>query len=242
MAGYPLQFLPGEFYGQRSLTDYSLWGHKESDMSSLEKHLFRFSVFSHSVLSDSATPWTTAHQAPLSMGFSLAKILEWVAISSSRDQNCISCIAGRFFNDEPLGKPIQVYVCVLSSFRYVQLFASVWTVGSSVHGILQARILSGLPCPHPRDLPDPGMAFLISPALADGFFASSTTWEALFRSTTYSLIDSLGFFILKYRSCLCVLDIKSLSVVLFANIFSYSVGCLSFCQWFPLLIKAVKLN
>ena len=24
-------FLPGEFYGQRRLTDYSVWGHKELD-------------------------------------------------------------------------------------------------------------------------------------------------------------------------------------------------------------------
>ena len=24
-------FLPGEFHGQRSLVDYSLWGHKELD-------------------------------------------------------------------------------------------------------------------------------------------------------------------------------------------------------------------
>ena len=29
-----------------------------------------------------ATPWTAAHQAPLSMGFS--RILEWVAMPSSR--------------------------------------------------------------------------------------------------------------------------------------------------------------
>ena len=29
-------------------------------------------------------PWTVAHQAPLSMGFSQARILEWVAISFSR--------------------------------------------------------------------------------------------------------------------------------------------------------------
>ena len=28
--------------------------------------------------------------------------------------------------------------------------------GSSVHGILQARMLSGLPCPPPGGLPDPG--------------------------------------------------------------------------------------
>ena len=32
--GNPLQlFLPGESHGQRSLADYSLWGHKESDMT-----------------------------------------------------------------------------------------------------------------------------------------------------------------------------------------------------------------
>ena len=29
--------------------------------------------------------WTEAHQAPLSVGFSQTRILEWVAISSSRD-------------------------------------------------------------------------------------------------------------------------------------------------------------
>ena len=32
-----------------------------------------------------------------------------------------------------------------------------WPAGSSVHGILQARILSGLPFPSPGDLPDPGI-------------------------------------------------------------------------------------
>ena len=26
-------FLPGEFHGQRSLADYSPWGHEESDMT-----------------------------------------------------------------------------------------------------------------------------------------------------------------------------------------------------------------
>jgi len=32
-----------------------------------------------------ATPWTAAHQAPLSTGFSKARILEWVAISFSNN-------------------------------------------------------------------------------------------------------------------------------------------------------------
>ena len=36
------------------------------------------------VMSYSATPWTVAHQAPLSMGILQARILEWVAMPSSR--------------------------------------------------------------------------------------------------------------------------------------------------------------
>ena len=43
--------------------------------------------------------------------------------------------------------------------------------GSSVHGILQARILE-LPHPPPGDLPDPGIEPM-SPALAGGFFTTS---------------------------------------------------------------------
>ena len=31
-----------------------------------------------------ATPWTIAHQAPLSMGILQARILEWIAMLSSR--------------------------------------------------------------------------------------------------------------------------------------------------------------
>ena len=60
-------------------------------------------VLSHSVTSDSATSWTVAHQAPVSMGILQARILKWVAILSSRgssqprDQTQVSCIAGRFF-------------------------------------------------------------------------------------------------------------------------------------------------
>ena len=37
-------------------------------------------VCSHSVVSYSETPWTAAHQAPLSMGILQARILEWVAM------------------------------------------------------------------------------------------------------------------------------------------------------------------
>ena len=49
--------------------------------------------------------------------------------------------------------------------------------GFFVHGILQARILDGFPCPPPGTLSDPGIepASLTSPALADRFFTISAT-------------------------------------------------------------------
>ena len=57
--------------------------------------------------------------------------------------------------------------------------------GSSIHGILQARIVEWVACPPPGDLPDPGIkpASLMSPALAGGLFTTSTTWEAPLRWT-----------------------------------------------------------
>ena len=59
-------------------------------------------MLSHLVVWLFATPWTLALQAPLSMGILQARILEWVAISSSkkssqpRDWTQVSCIAGGF--------------------------------------------------------------------------------------------------------------------------------------------------
>ena len=52
--------------------------------------------------------------------------------------------------------------------------------GSSVHGILQARILEWVTMPSSKGLPDPGIKpkSLMSPALAGKFFTTSATWEA----------------------------------------------------------------
>ena len=53
--------------------------------------------------------------------------------------------------------------------------------GSSVHGILQARILEWVAISFSRDLSKPGIEHLslASPPLAGRFFTTSTTWEAL---------------------------------------------------------------
>jgi len=58
------------------------------------------------------TPWTVAHQAPLSMEFSRQEY--WSSISYFRGSSwprdrthisCVSCIASRFFTTAPPGKP-----------------------------------------------------------------------------------------------------------------------------------------
>ena len=78
-----------------------------------------------SVMSNSMPPYgTVAHQAPLSMGFFQARILEWVSISSSRGSSpprdwthvsFVSCMAGRFFTTKPLGKPMDIYIWMAES-------------------------------------------------------------------------------------------------------------------------------
>ena len=66
---------------------------------------FFFNRFVLSRLPLFASPWTVACQAPLSMGILQARILEWVAVPSSRgssqtrDGTQVSFIAGGFFTD-----------------------------------------------------------------------------------------------------------------------------------------------
>ena len=56
--------------------------------------------------------------------------------------------------------------------------------GSSIHGFSRQEYWSGLPCPPPGDLPEPGTesASLTSPALAAVFcfffYTTRVTWEA----------------------------------------------------------------
>ena len=53
--------------------------------------------------------------------------------------------------------------------------------GSPVPGISRQEHWSGLPFPSPEDLPKSGIKLksLMAPALAGGFFTTSTTWEAI---------------------------------------------------------------
>ena len=73
-------------------------------------------------------------------------------------------------------------VCMLSRFSCVRVFATLWTIacqGPLSMEFSRQEYWSGLPCPPPGDLPDPGIwhVSLMSPALSGGFFTTSATWE-----------------------------------------------------------------
>ena len=79
---------------------------------------------------------------------------------------------------EPLPSTNYFFMCVLSRFSCLWLFRILCTVACQAlvsMGFSRQDYLSGLPCPPPEDLPNPG-----SPALAGGFFIICTTREALF--------------------------------------------------------------
>jgi len=57
-------------------TEVTLCKHAKSLQIRSDQSLSRVRLF--------VTPWTVAHQAPLSMGILQARILEWVAMPSSR--------------------------------------------------------------------------------------------------------------------------------------------------------------
>ena len=76
-----------------------------------------------------------------------------------------------------------VRACVLSLFSCVRLFETPWTVAHQASlsmGFPRQEYLRGLPCPPPRDLPNPEIESesLMFPALAGEFFITSATWEA----------------------------------------------------------------
>ena len=69
-------------------------------------------------------------------------------------------------------------------FQSCLTLATLWNVAHQAPlsmGFSRQKNWSGLPCPPPGDLPNLGIKpmSLTSPALAEGFFTTSTTWEAL---------------------------------------------------------------
>ena len=123
--GYPLHFLPGEIHGQRSLVSYSPWDQKESDTTEqLTLTMTQQSHYWTCILRVCvcAQPCPTLYD-PMDcsppgssvLGIVQARILEWVAISSSRGSSwprsqihisSISYTGRQIFTTEPPGKPL----------------------------------------------------------------------------------------------------------------------------------------
>ena len=79
-----------------------------------------------------------------------------------------------------------VHACMPSNFNCVWLFATLGTGARQAPlslGFSRQEYWSGLPCPPPKDLHDPGIesSSPTSYALADGFFTTSAIWEAQLR-------------------------------------------------------------
>ena len=72
---------------------------------------------------------------------------------------------------------------MLSCFSQAILFVTLWTVAHQAPlsmAFSRQEYWSGLPCPFPGDIPDPGieLASLMSLAAVGGFFTTNATWEA----------------------------------------------------------------
>ena len=123
---------------------------------SLDSSLLRYLVFSCSVVSDSATPWTIACQAPLSMGFPRQEQWSGLTLPSPGDlpdpgiklpSLRSTALVGKFFITSNTWEA-QYIICVCTSES--EAAQSCPTLcdpvdysppGSSIHGILQARML-----------------------------------------------------------------------------------------------------
>ena len=136
--------------------------------------LLLLSRFSHVWLF--VTPWTVAHKALLSMGFSRQEYWIKLPFPSSGDlpdpgiepaSLTSSALAGGFFTINVTWEAPYMYLKKVKSLSRVRLFATPWTVAYQTPpsmGFYRHEYWSGLPLPSPEDLPDPGIE-LGSPTL-----------------------------------------------------------------------------
>ena len=122
------------------------------------------------------TPWTVALQAPLSTGFSRQEYCSGLPLPSPGDLPYTGikpapllspALAGRFFTTSATWEARSVSCSVMSDS------VTPWTVARQAPlsmGFSRQEYWSGVPCPPPGDLPNPGIkpAFLLFLAFAGG--------------------------------------------------------------------------
>ena len=127
--------------------------------------------------------------------------------------------------------------CCAQLLSHVWCFAAPGTIACQAPlsmGFSRQEHWSELPCPPPVDLPNPGIepASLMSPALADGCFTTSTTWEAQHKPVLaiieYFIITHSHFFKSQLYSRMAVIKQKKIVNFLKSQLLSsdlYNVPC-----------------
>ena len=112
-----------------------------------------------------------------------------------------------------------IYMCMLSRFSYVVLFATLWTVAHQAPlfmGFSRHETWGGLPWPPAGDLPNSGIetASLMSPALAGRFFfffflPLAPPWKPLYIHTYIYPLILIITITLQDISYLCFAETKA---------------------------------
>ena len=108
---------------------------------------------------------------------------------------------------------------MLTSLSRVRLCETPWTLAHQAPlsmGFSRQEYQSGLPCPPPGKLPNPGIEpkALPSPALAGRFFTTSATWEAsskkyiVAKSTFPAVVEAEGRRLQQHSQQLKNVDVK----------------------------------
>ena len=108
------------------------------------------------------------------------------------------------FSKPIVSLPCTLDACRLRNFSCVLICVTLWTVACQAPlsmGFSRQEYWSGLLCPPPGDLPDPGIkpSSRVSPALAGEFFTTSATWEAPPYLTTSIIYSSSSQTLVKIR-------------------------------------------
>ena len=144
-----------------------------------------------------STLWTVAHQAPLSMEFSIQKYWSGMPFPTPEDLpdpgiEPVSCI-GRcnLYHWTTWEAPCFILLLLLlSRFSRVQLFVAPWIVAHQASLPMEfstQAYCSGLPFPILGGLPDPGIQ-PTSLSLSGGFFTTSAIWEAHWSTGAHSVV------------------------------------------------------
>ena len=120
----------------------------------------------------------------------------------------------------------------MSSCSCVRLSVTPWTVALQVPlsmGFPRQEYWSGLLCPSPVGLPDPGIEplSLMTPALADRFFTTSATWENLMNSYSSLSMENEQISFLNFSSTSYFLISRTLTDIF--TTFTFSPPC--FLTW-----------